>query len=97
MNPPIIQADHSAQGFDQKRLGQAGDADQEKMTAGEQRDKSFIDDAGLAKDDAADARANARQLLADLLDLVVNLIDRARARLRQVFDGHGSAPNIGKY
>ena len=54
-----IEAEHDAQRLDELGLGEAGDADQQRMAAGKQRHQRPLDDAFLAEDDAADAVAHA--------------------------------------
>ena len=54
----LVQAQHDAQCFDQPGLGQAGNADQQHVAAGQKRDQRQIDDLLLAEDDPADPVAN---------------------------------------
>ena len=49
----ILEAEHDAERLDQARLGQAGNADQQRVTPGQQRDKTLIDNVLLAEDDIA--------------------------------------------
>jgi hypothetical protein len=64
------QPEHHAEGLDQPGLGEPGHADQQHMTAREQRDKRFLDDAFLAEDRAPDLAAHPREALDGRLDLV---------------------------
>ena len=64
------QPEHHAQRLDQARLGEARHADQQHMTARQQRDKRFLDDAFLAEDRAADLGADPGEPLDRRLDLV---------------------------
>ena len=50
-----IQAEHDAERLDQLGLGEAGNADQQRVAAGQQRDQRALDHAFLAEDDPADA------------------------------------------
>ena len=54
----VVEPEHGAERLDQPRLGQAGDADQQRMAAGEQGDQGLIDHLALAEDDSADALAH---------------------------------------
>ena len=46
-----VEAQHLAQRLDQQRLGEAGDADQQRVAAGEDRDQRALDHDVLAEDD----------------------------------------------
>ena len=76
----LRQAEHHAERLDQPRLGEARHADQQHMTARQQRDKRFLDDPFLAEDRAADLGADPGEPLDRRLDLVE---DRRVMRLVQ--------------
>ena len=61
--------EHDAQGLDQLGLGEAGHADQQQVTAGQQRNQRLIDDLLLAINDLADGGARLPQLAAQPLDI----------------------------
>ena len=46
-----VEAEHAAQRFDQQRLGKAGNADEQRVAAGEDGDERSLDDDVLAEDD----------------------------------------------
>ena len=48
------ETEHGAEGLDQLGLGEAGNADEEAVTAGEDGDEGAVDDGLLAVDDLAD-------------------------------------------
>ena len=54
-----IEAEHHAQRLDQLGLGEPGNADQQRVAAGEQRHQRALDHGLLAEDDAADAGADS--------------------------------------
>ncbi len=58
-----VESDDDAERFDQLRLGEARNADQEAVTAREQHGQAQIDDAGLSHDDRADLGARRRDAL----------------------------------
>ena len=53
-----VEPQHHAQRFDQAGLGQARHADQQPVTAGQQRHQNLLDHLVLAEDDLADAFAD---------------------------------------
>ena len=54
LDAPRIEAEHGAHGLDQLGLGEAGNAEQEAMAAGQDRDERLLDHLVLAEDDGAD-------------------------------------------
>ncbi len=64
----VLEPQHDAERFDEPRLGKAGNADEQRVTAGQERDEGLIDHLALAEDDAADALAHERQALAERVD-----------------------------
>ena len=56
LHAPRVEAEHGAEGFDELGLGEARNADEQAMTAGQQRDQSFLDDLRLAENDRFDRR-----------------------------------------
>ena len=58
-----------AQGLGQLGLGEAGDADQQGVAAGQQGDQGVLDHPLLAEDDAADRFPHAVQAFAERFDL----------------------------
>jgi len=62
-------AQHDAQGLDQLGLGEARDADQKQVTAGQEGNQRLIDDRLLAINDLADGGTRRPQLAAQPLDI----------------------------
>ena len=56
------------QGVDQQGLGQAGDADEEAVAAGEDGDQELLDDLSLADDDLAHLGLEALEGVAEAFD-----------------------------
>ncbi|MGY4368326.1 hypothetical protein ACVW1A_004391 [Bradyrhizobium sp. LB1.3] len=77
-----IEAERDAERLDQLGLGETGDADQQRMAAGEDGDQRVLDHAVLAEDDGRDrilCRANlARHLLGRTDYSVFELLDTLR-------------------
>ncbi len=69
LHPLVSQPQHRTQGIDQQRLSKAREADQQNVTACQQRDKGFVDNLFLAVYDAAYAVANRRETLSQRLDV----------------------------
>jgi hypothetical protein len=76
----VLESEDRTQRLDQSRLGEAGDADQQPVAAGEQRDQRLIDDLALAEDDAADALADEGEAGAERFDLGEELAGVFRRR-----------------
>ena len=66
--------EYRAERLDQSRLGEAGNADEQGMAAGEQGDQRLIDHLALAEDDAADALADEREARAQRFDIRQKLV-----------------------
>jgi hypothetical protein len=77
----VLQAEHDAQGLDQLGLGKAGNADQQRMTAGEQGDQGLIHPLPLAENDSADAIPDQAQALAERFDFGDEFVGRGREGL----------------
>ena len=76
-----VEAQYLAQRLHQQRLGEAGDADQQGMAAGQQRDERALDHLVLAEDDGGCRLVHALHALAGRFDAaddgVVGLCDGA--------------------
>ena len=68
LHPLVVETQHRAQRLDQSRLAEAGKADQQRVTAGQQRDKCFVDYVCLAENYPANAVARHRHAMAERLD-----------------------------
>ena len=66
---------------DHERLGEAGDADEQAVAAGEDRGEDLLDHVVLADEDAAELVGHLRAGGAELAEVVGNFISR-HARLR---------------
>jgi len=64
----VIEPHDGTQCFHKTRLAKAGNADQQNVTAGKQRDKSFINYLLLAEDHASDVVTDKRHSLPQRLD-----------------------------
>src|SRR5207237_3966468 len=65
----VVEPEDRAERLDQPRLGEAGHADQQGVSARQQRDQGLLDDLALAENDLADPVADKTQPLAESLDL----------------------------
>ena len=54
---PLVEAEHGAEGLHQLGLAKAGNADQQNVTAGEERRERLVDDRMLAENDTANGIA----------------------------------------
>ncbi len=59
LHPPLIQPHDLAQGFDQARLGEAGNPDQQGVAAGQQGYQALLDDVILSENDLANRLAGS--------------------------------------
>ncbi len=57
LHPPGVEPQHGAERLDQLGLGQAGEADEQAVAAGQDGDEGEIDDFFLAEDDPVDCLA----------------------------------------
>ena len=73
MDALVLKAEHGAERLDQARLGEAGHADQQRMTAGQKRDEGKVDDAFLTENGRSRGLADASNLGANLLDTIDEL------------------------
>ena len=74
-----IEPERDAERFDQLGLGEAGHADQQRMTAGQDRDQGIFDHPVLAEDDGGDRILRGA-------DLARDLFGRADDHVLQFFD-----------
>ena len=65
----VLEAEDRAQGLDEPGLGEAGDADQQRVSAAQEGDQGLLDHFALTKDDFADALADEAQASAQRFDL----------------------------
>ncbi len=57
-----VEPEHDAHGFDQLGLGEAGNADEKRMAAGEDGQQCLLDHAFLAENDLADSVAHGENV-----------------------------------
>ena len=78
-----IEAERDAQRFDQLGLGETGDADQKRVTAGQDRHQGVFDHPVLAENDGGDRFLGGANLAGDLFgrtdDHVLEFLDTVSA------------------
>ena len=69
LNALVVEPEDRAQSLDEPGLGEAGDADQQRVPAAQQGDQGLLDHLALTKDDFADPLADEAQASAQRFDL----------------------------
>ncbi len=82
-----LKAEEAAEGFDDEGFGDAGYAFEEDVALAEQGDESFVDDVGLAGDDAGELGAGVVEQLAGGVEGSFGFRSDGRSELVCVF-GH---------
>ena len=68
MDALVLEPKHGAERFHEARLGEAGNADEERVAAGQERDQRKVDDAFLAENGGGCRLAHVVDFGADLVD-----------------------------
>ena len=82
-----VEAEHGAERLDELRLGEAGDADEKAVAAGEKGDQGQVDDLFLAEDDRVDGLPGAPD----------SLKRRLRIADDRVVEGGGRLSDAGRH